>query len=106
MEPTPNLPGQSPPAYSHHGPGTNMPQYRPPTSGVTYPSAPPMQTATASSAPKYGARRAKVLYDYEAADKTELSLMADEVIACNVHVTKEMTAGRLYLKITPTVYTC
>ncbi|KPP56911.1 hypothetical protein Z043_125424 [Scleropages formosus] len=32
-------------------------------------------------APAAGTRKAKVLYDYDAADATELSLMADEVRA-------------------------
>nr|XP_054769894.1 endophilin-B1-like isoform X1 [Lytechinus pictus] len=46
------------------------------------PTAPPLDTMLPEdkSRPQKGVRKAKVLYDYDAADDSELSLLADEVI--------------------------
>jgi hypothetical protein len=52
------------------------------------PGAAPYQTLTLQSpdsadVAKNGHQRARVLYDYDAKDATELSLMADEVTVCS-----------------------
>lgn len=43
------------------------------------PSAPPMIQVTAST-PATEKKQARVLYDYDAADSSELTLLADEVL--------------------------
>ncbi len=48
--------------------------------GSVIPSAPPTSDANQNGLPKSNvSRKAKVLYDYDAADMNELSLVADEV---------------------------
>ncbi|XP_010794864.1 endophilin-B2-like [Notothenia coriiceps] len=69
----------------------------------THPSAPasegsPLETDTLKieevQAPATGTRKAKVLYDYDAADSSELSLLADEVMVSVVGVMHAVIPAR------------
>ena len=46
------------------------------------PSAPPATESNSTTVLPSDGQKARVLYDYDAADMTELSLLADEVIVC------------------------
>ncbi|KAF6721081.1 Endophilin-B2 [Oryzias melastigma] len=62
--------------------GRNSNQNEPPPSSEPESASSPVETLTIEEvqAPASGTRKAKVLYDYDAADCSELSLLADEII--------------------------